>query len=475
MEMESTLRRLSQEPALWDTLHESGFFLANFVDGFFRLSRVLQDLGYRKDGWGSGSFFRWVHPDDRVRCRELWDHLEAGVDGFDVEYRILDRESNAWAWVQSHGVVASRQAGKVAVFLGFDQNISGRKRAEEGLRQQLADAEAVFHQSESLRVASMLANSGLDLEKTLHLVLTQAQGLLPFQKAAVSTFDAGAFHLLGVHTLPDEPVGIPEKPDHHPAWAVVAHQVPGVHDDLGLLDPPFPGDPDRRYRSWLGIPLIFQGELLGALEFWHQHTGAFGSDQLWPAMGFADSVAEAVFNSRKFQALQEDARTDPLTGLFTRRQLQVSGPEVIEASFAEGRPLAVLLLDIDHFKSINDTYGHLVGDAVLMTLAQGCRSLLRKADLFFRFGGEEFIVILPDTEPGVAERIAERLRETVAVTPFPGARDITASIGVAPVAAGNRVVWEEVLEEADQAMYQAKEQGRDRVVCSARWTEAVGI
>jgi len=467
METDSTLRRLSQEPGLWKTLQASGFFVVDFIEGVTRLSQVLLDLGYSASDGGVGQFFRHLHPEDVDRCRDLWNHLAHGVDVVDAEYRLRDRRSNEWVWVSTHGVVASRTGGRIAVYLGFDQNITGRKAAEALLRQQLAETEAVFHQSESLRVASMLANSGLDLEKTIHLVLGQAQGLLPFHKAAVSSFGEGLFQLLGIHAGAEEPLGVPEKPEGHPVWSVVAHQVPGLEADLG---------PGERYRSWLAIPVIFQGELLGVLEFWHRDPDTFRSDQVWPAMGFADSVAEALANSRKYEALQADARTDPLTGLFTRRQLQTSGPGLVEASFDEGRPLAVLLLDIDHFKSINDTHGHLVGDAVLMTMAQVCRSLLRKDDLFFRFGGEEFIVLLPDTEVEVAHRIAERLRETASAARFPGvSHPITISLGVAPVAPGNRVTWEEVLDEADQAMYQAKGGGRNRVIASTRWADEVTV
>jgi len=470
MDIEPTLQRLSREPDLWVHLKTSGFFLINFSDGFRLDSQPLLDLGYSSEDLSEDRFPEHIHPDDESLYRKLWERVAQGGDSvFDAEYRIRDRKTMEWCWIQSHGVVLARDGANIAVYAGMDPNITARKASEAFVRQQLSEIEMVFHQSESLRVASMLAHSSLDLDKTIQLVLNQAHSLLPFHKAAVSLFRDGGFEELGSTADPGEPPGIPGKAPSHPVWTVVADGSPALHDDLGGLEPAFWDDP-AKYRSWLGIPLIVRNQLLGVLEFWHREPGFFRSEQIWPAMGFADSVAESLSNSQKYEALKEDAHTDPLTGLFTRRYLQTTGPELLDASFRDQRPLAILLLDIDHFKEINDQHGHLAGDTVLMKMAQLCRSLLRKGDLFFRFGGEEFIAILPDTQAEVARRIAERLREVIAASRFGDlGQGITLSIGVAPIAVNHQVSFDEAVDEADQAMYQAKGNGRNQVILSDRW------
>lgn len=474
MNINRTFQKLSREPGLGGALQGTGLFVINFSDQTSVLSGVMASLGYPEDQFWPAVFFQRVHPEDRRRCWGPWARVVQGIKNTaEAEYRVRDLRTGEWVWVQSSVSVVRRSRGKPVVLVGFDGNIEGRKAAEARWQQQLEDAEMAFQQSESLRVASLLANSGLDLDKTIHLVLAQAQNMIPFQKAAVSALKLGNLHLLDVHSGPQEPSGIPEKLEGHPAWTVVARQEPGLEGDLGSAEGPVPASGDR-YRSWLGVPLVFHGDLLGLLEFWHREPGRFQSSQIWPAMGFADSIAEAVSSSQKFEALQEDARTDPLTGLFTRRHLAKTGPALVEACLEGHRPVAVLLIDVDHFKAVNDVYGHLVGDAVLMTIAQLCRNLLRKEDLFFRYGGEELIAILPDTEPAVAQRIAERLREISSSARY---RDIdtpvTISVGVAPVAPGHLVTWEELVNEADEAMYLAKERGRNRVEWSSRWAEII--
>ena len=476
MDTAQILEALSLEPKIVARLGQSGFFFVSLPQGTCVSSQLMVELGHTNRDLLDPRFAECLHPDEQVHFRRLWQRVVQGKeDVFHAEYRIRVPETQEWCWVQTHGVVLGRDGEGISVFGGMDQNITARKAAELIRRQQLSDLETVFHQAESLRVATMLANSTLDLDKTIQLVLNQAQGLLPFHKAAISRFGGGKFQELGSRAGDSEPPGVPEKPSSHPVWLVVGTKSPGLEDDLSSIDPPFPGDPERRYRSWLGIPLIVRGRVIGVLEFWHREPGSFRGEQVWPAMGFADSVAESLSNSQKYEDLREDVRTDPLTGLFSRRYLESAGPELMESSFRDQQPLAILLLDIDHFKDINDNHGHRMGDAVLLSMAQLWRKLLRKGDLFFRFGGEEFIAILPDTRSEVAHRVAERLRATTAATVFHNlGKGKTISIGVVPIAAGHRVSFPEAVEEADQAMYQAKRQGRDRVIPSNRWTADSG-
>ena len=159
-----------------------------------------------------------------------------------------------------------------------------------------------------------------------------------------------------------------------------------------------------------------------------------------------------------------EAATDPLTGLRHRRGL--------EAAFAEargedpgGRPSALLMVDVDHFKRVNDTYGHERGDQVLVELARRMTQTVRPGDVVLRLGGEEFVVLLPDAGADRARAAAERLRRGIAHTPVAGL-PVTVSIGVATDGSDHADVAD-LLSRADRALYEAKHRGRDRVVLAA--------
>ncbi|WP_152047902.1 PleD family two-component system response regulator [Aureimonas psammosilenae] len=169
---------------------------------------------------------------------------------------------------------------------------------------------------------------------------------------------------------------------------------------------------------------------------------------------------------RSLQTTIELATSDALTGLQNRRFLDAHLPVAIDRARSESRPLSLLIADIDHFKRINDTHGHDAGDAVLREFAKRVRADLRASDLACRMGGEEFVMVMPDTEAADAARIAERLRETICEEGFAiGATRIrvTVSIGLAIFDAASDNP-QTLLKRADRALYAAKQDGRNRVV-----------
>jgi two-component system cell cycle response regulator len=167
---------------------------------------------------------------------------------------------------------------------------------------------------------------------------------------------------------------------------------------------------------------------------------------------------------RSLQTTIELATIDPLTGLYNRRFLDGHLAQAVEHSARNARPLCVLVLDIDHFKQINDTFGHDVGDEVLRQFADRLRSSLRASDLAARIGGEEFALLLPDTDLSSAQGAAERLRRTIEAEPFlihGQAIPVTSSLGLSTLdGEGPRVL----MKRADVALYEAKRTGRNRVV-----------
>ena len=165
------------------------------------------------------------------------------------------------------------------------------------------------------------------------------------------------------------------------------------------------------------------------------------------------------------------AITDALTSLYNRYYMESHLTALIEQAAARGKSLTVLMLDIDYFKAINDNYGHDAGDDVLRQLANRVRKSIRGIDLACRYGGEEFVIVMPETDMAVATIVAERLRRRIASEPFAIQKEArvietTISIGIATFDAADDNVAK-ILKRADQALYRAKRDGRNRVVADA--------
>ena len=163
--------------------------------------------------------------------------------------------------------------------------------------------------------------------------------------------------------------------------------------------------------------------------------------------------------------LRRTAATDPLTGVFNRRHYLPLFQREFERALRYRQPLALCLLDLDHFKRINDTYGHAAGDTALRTIADICRSELRETDVLGRLGGEEFVVLLPNTTAENAKAAAERIRARLAATEIVegGQRfRVSTTIGVTELRPGDRQI-DDLIQRADHALYAGKEAGRNRV------------
>ncbi|AMV73223.1 diguanylate cyclase [Desulfuromonas carbonis] len=176
--------------------------------------------------------------------------------------------------------------------------------------------------------------------------------------------------------------------------------------------------------------------------------------------------------------LKELAATDPLTGLANRRTLMSTLEREFRRSQRNGAPLSLLMVDIDHFKQVNDRYGHQQGDAVLTTVAGILRRHLRPYDLAARFGGEEFSLVLPETGLDEAVRVGERIRLAVAGQAFPGPLvdlELTVSLGAAVFPAPGIGSDEDLIRVADHALYQAKDSGRNRLQAAGNGTDSLPV
>ena len=189
----------------------------------------------------------------------------------------------------------------------------------------------------------------------------------------------------------------------------------------------------------------------------------------WVALAFAVPLVTLLQRSSRHKQLVNASRIDSKTGLLNPGTWEREAASEVARAIRTRTPLAVVLIDVDHFKQVNDTYGHVAGDTALRAIAQTFRTFLREYDLAGRFGGEEFVLLLPQTTPTAAYRIAQRMRQHIATTPIPagegaGARAVrlTVSVGVAALSARGGTVTD-LLAAADTALYRAKAAGRDQV------------
>jgi diguanylate cyclase (GGDEF)-like protein len=176
-------------------------------------------------------------------------------------------------------------------------------------------------------------------------------------------------------------------------------------------------------------------------------------------------VAVAIENARLYAEVERLATLDELTGIANRRRLFELGQREFDRARRYGTPLAAVLVDLDWFKKINDTYGHNTGDRVLAGIASTINRNVRTIDLFGRYGGEEFVLLLPEADRSSALEVAERIRALVQDLRFPtarGALQVTISLGVAHLSA-EMPSLAALIDRADQAMYAAKQAGRNRV------------
>jgi diguanylate cyclase (GGDEF)-like protein len=225
---------------------------------------------------------------------------------------------------------------------------------------------------------------------------------------------------------------------------------------------------ERYYtHSLISAPMIFQGEVRGVINVNNKHTREpLGEDELRLLEAIAGHAAAALANALDYEALLERAQRDALTGLANHGHFWSSLDLELSRATRYGRPLGLVMLDVDHFKRFNDRNGHVAGDDALQLVARLIRESTRSVDLAARYGGEEFAVILPETPPAGALAFGDKIRGHIEEAGIGGKADepLTVSIGVSSFPASGESAGA-LVEAADQQLYRAKRLGRNRV-CS---------
>jgi diguanylate cyclase (GGDEF)-like protein len=224
--------------------------------------------------------------------------------------------------------------------------------------------------------------------------------------------------------------------------------------------------PMATLKSHLTLPLALEGEVLGCISINSDQPNAFDAQdlQFFSVIGY--QMAATIEHLQRLSSVKNLATYDTLTGLYNRRYFDERFGMEVQQAFVNKSSLSLILIDIDHFKKVNDTYGHLEGDKILRGVGSLLKNSVRKNDTVARYGGEEFVLILPETNLEAASMIAERIRQVVESTAFDVENAhirVTISLGISSFPSHRPRSKEELVKMADLALYHAKGEGRNRV------------
>lgn len=350
--------------------------------------------------------------------------------------------------------------------------VEERERAEQAEREQRQLAEAMVAAAKAL-------SATLDMDEVLDIMLEKIADVVPYDSAVIMEVEgdiaftrrAKNYQRYGndIETkVKSARFNIQETPNLHtlitslqPYVIADVNQYPGWNKNIT-------GNP---VQSWLGTPVIAHGKVIALFSLDKLERGFYTEKHAQKLKMFASHAALVLENARLYQEVQRLAITDALTGLYNRRFFFERAVQELDRSRRYHHPLAMIMMDLDHFKKVNDKFGHPAGDIVLATIAQIARKQLRQSDIAARFGGEEFIFLLPETNPQQAVHIAERLRLSIAECsiPYEGTMiSVTASFGVSGLKCDEfckdveRMI-EKIIALSDEALYHAKQSGRNTV------------
>lgn len=349
--------------------------------------------------------------------------------------------------------IGEQAAGLIALALEKFQSVEQAQRRAET--------------SETLRKASAAITGTLETEEAVTRILEQLNQVVPYDSASVQLLDKEELVIIGGRGWDKQSdiMGLRFKiPGDNPNSVVIESEKPYLLPEAWKVYKAFNNPPHNHIRSWLGVPLIIDDKTIGLIAIDSTEPKHFTEEDASLASTFADQVAVVLKNASVFKETQDQAITDALTGIYNRRGLFQLGEFEFMRARRANRSFCAMILDIDRFKRINDHYGHSIGDQALRGLADRCRNSSRVVDLVSRYGGEEFVILLPETPLDSAALVAERLRMSIMehpITTDAGPLRITISIGVAE--ATNKDTLKSLIERADNALYEAKHEGRNCV------------
>ncbi|MBI3890532.1 MAG: diguanylate cyclase [Candidatus Wallbacteria bacterium] len=363
-------------------------------------------------------------------------------------------------------------ANQSAIAVYNSQLMRELRDANRDLMRRVTELKALFEVSQRL-------NMGTDLKGVLETILDKSIEVLGAERGSIMLFDEGT-DMLRVRLLRgDIPGAVAGAAPPAASGAIglrrgegiagkVVETGQGIISNKGFADPLFKKMVAREkdIRQILCVPLRIQENVIGVINLINKKSNEdFESDDLRLLQSLASQAAVTIDNNRLYNL----SIYDGLTGVFVHRHFQRELLKSFDTARRYGRDFSLLLIDIDHFKRFNDTYGHQVGDLVLAEVAALFKRTARTSDIVARYGGEEFAMILPETSIQGARAFAERLRALVEANIIQsrgGPLHVTISLGVSSLAQGQPSNKDDLIKQADAALYDAKRSGRNRVACA---------
>ena len=382
-----------------------------------------------------------------------------------VDYDINDYKSKT-------ELTAQKLFTTVIAALRAYEDITALDNSRRGLQQIIETSDSLF------QVRSMKHFAAGVLTQLATFIGVEPAGILCAQRGDFGGGDKGRLYVLAAAGPYEAAINLPladavrDARLHDLVERCYAARASIHEPEMSALYIPAVGDAGQEVVACVETDLPLEELDRTLLEvFASKLSVGFANVVLLERLREANATLEARVEARTHELaeanerLEKLAAQDALTGAYNRRHFRTLAAQATSIARRQGRPVAVLMIDLDHFKGINDTHGHATGDETLRSLVHVCHATLREGDILGRYGGEEFCVLLPETDLDTAAHVAERLREAVAGLVLEGADGpfhITASIGAAAWDQADANI-EPSLDRADQALYQAKKGGRNRV------------
>jgi diguanylate cyclase (GGDEF)-like protein/PAS domain S-box-containing protein len=444
-----------------------------YMDGTIDLfdDKVSELVGYAKELFNSRqlSWTDLIFPEDQEGAKAAFLLALRANRSYVREYRVKSKD-NRLVWIQERSQIVLKEDGRVDYISGVFFDISDRRLAEEALRnskEELTSTVQVLekrnHELTLLSEMGDLLQSCFNAEEAYGVVSNFLQQIFHEEAGVLSVIDPATKLLKVVSSWGDAHIDREIFPKEE-CWALRTGRVLGTSErHAGLCR--HPEAPEG--VEFLCLPMVAQGDALGVLRLQcRDASSCMDESKKQLAMTVAEHMTLALSNLLLRETLHHQSIRDALTGLYNRRYLEEALEREIYRAARHQRPLGVIMLDVDHFKRFNDEFGHDAGDALLREMGTFLKTKSRQTDIACRYGGEEFLVILPEASLDATAQKAEQLREKFKCLNIMHQgqllRQATISLGVAAFPEHGTTV-RILIQTADKALYQAKGEGRDRV------------
>jgi diguanylate cyclase (GGDEF)-like protein len=477
--LKESLAQIEQAKQEWETTVNAFSYVVCLLDHQGRIVRANRaskrwELALNADAKGQ-DLHDLFHPhcqDQDCYLKTFWTYAwEEIAQGRSIECENRDPVLKRYVNVQLRPITTRREKEwqpTDSFAVGIVSDITERKWAEEVLRQRNHELTLLSRMSELLQKCQTE-------EETYPVVVNVCQELCPSSSGCLSMMDVSCIRLSRVAYWGDA-LPAPQSFSLDDCFACRHHKIHVLdRPQTGTLCPHLTAFPENGY---LCMPIRARDETLGVFsvcfgqstsDFWVT-TGKYAPEPKWMMLiRLIEHYALSLANLRLRDTLRREAIRDPLTDLYNRRYMEESLKREVQRAQRNQTSVGIMMLDIDHFKLFNDTHGHKAGDAVLQALGALLRSNIRGGDIACRYGGEEFLLILPDANLDVTRQRAEELLlqiRTLQISYQDMHFQVTVSIGVS-VFSEHTADMQQVISTADKALYQAKEQGRNRVMVAA--------